>query len=483
MNVRSVEEAKQRPSVCIPSRTDLLARSTEVDVLVAGGGNAGLCAALSAREAGARVLLVERSPEWRRGGNSRHTRDVRYAHSEGDAWATAAYPREEFLADLREVSGAARTDLAELLVASSESLPSWMEHQGVRWQRPLRGALHLDTNRFFLGGGKAMMATYYRRAQKVGVDILYGRSVTQLETTSGRVVAVTLKGPAGTSEVVRPRALVIASGGLEGNRQWLEKKYGTSAQNILVRGTPDNDGSLLLDLMDAGAALAGSSLFHCLAVDARAPAFDGGIVTRVDSIPLGIVLNRGGRRFYDEGEDTWPKRYAQWGHLILHQPGQIAYSIFDNKAWGSFIPPLYPPLQADTLEQLVALIDIDRPVALESIATYNAAVDTTTLFDASRLDGRRAIGLEPCRSNWARAIDSPPYFAFPLKPGLTFTYTSVAVDTSAHVLREDGSRFANIFAAGESMAGNILVRGYLAGVGLTIGSVFGRIAGGEAAHV
>jgi tricarballylate dehydrogenase len=452
------------------------------DVIVAGGGNAGLCAALSAADQGARVLVVERSPAWRRGGNSRHTRDLRYMHEEPDRWASASYPADEFLADLGSVTDELpRPGLAELMVRESRTLPDWMEARGVRWQAPIHGTLHLAANRFFLGGGKAMMNSYYETAVERGIDIAYGTSVAGLEMSNGRCTAVRLDGE-GARETLETRALVVASGGLEANHEWLGQSWGPGAENFIVRGTPDNDGTLLLSLLELGAEPAGSHLFHCIAVDARAPRFDGGIVTRVDSIPLGVVVNKEGVRFYDEGEDAWPKRYAQWGQLIARQPDQIAYSIFDSRSWGLFIPPPYPPFRSDTLEGLGEILRLDVPTLIRTIETYNRAVDGTREFDLSRPDGRGAPGLEPARSNWARAIEHPPYQAYPLRPGLTFTYAGVAVDESARVLRAGAPAFDNVFAAGEVMAGNILTRGYLAGVGLTIGGVFGRIAGREAAH-
>jgi tricarballylate dehydrogenase len=453
------------------------------DVIVAGGGNAGMCAALSASDQGARVLVVERSPQWRRGGNSRHTRDIRYAHTEPDPWAPAAYTPGEFLSDLESVTEEIpRPDLAELMVRSSQDLPDWMERHGVRWQRAMQGTLHLQSNRFFLGGGKAMMNSYYDTARDCDVEVRYDASVVDLELSDDGTCTAARIESGGGREVAPTRAVIVASGGLEANRAWLSKAWGTGAGNFIIRGTPDNDGDLLLHMLDRGAAAAGSELFHCIAVDARSPRFDGGIVTRVDSIPFGIVVNQRGLRFYDEGEDAWPKRYAQWGQLIACQPDQIAYSIIDRRAQGLFIPPMFPPVASDSLEDLVARLGPDVKTTLRTIAEFNEAVDDTHAFDPSRLDGRAAPGLVPARSNWARTIEEPPFLGYPLRPGLTFTYAGIEIDATARVLRRDGGRFENVFAAGEAMAGNILTNGYLAGVGLTIGSVFGRIAGTEAAH-
>jgi tricarballylate dehydrogenase len=452
------------------------------DVVVAGGGNAGLCAALSARDDGADVLLVERSPKWRRGGNSRHTRDIRYAHEAPSRWARAPYPPEDFFAELDAFGeGLPDRELAELLVEESQTLPAWMEDHGVRWQEPLAGTLHLGTNLFFLGGGKALVNAYYTTAVARGIDVLYDSSVTELEFSETRCVAARVS-CGDESEWIETRAVVAASGGLEANLDWLESTVGPAARNFIVRGTPDNDGLLLSFLFESGAKQVGSTSFHCIAVDGRTPRFDGGIVTRVDSIPLGIVLNSQGRRFFDEGQDSWPKRYAQWGEILASQPGQIAYSIFDCRSWGRFIPPMFDPIKADTIDGLLGELDLDFGQAVRTIGEFNRGARSDLPFDPTRLDGRGTTDVEPPKSNWAQPIDHPPFYAYPVRPGLTFTYLGVGIDRDARVERADGICFENVFAAGETMAGNILTRGYLAGVGLTIGSVFGRIAGRNAAH-
>lgn len=220
-------------------------------------------------------------------------------------------------------------------------------------------------------------------------------------------------------------------------------------------------------------------------MDARGPKYDGGIATRIDSIPFGIVVNRDGRRFYDEGEDIWPKRYAIWGRNIALQPGQIAYALWDAKVQGAFLPPMYGTYRAETIEELAEVLGLDKRAVAETVGDFNAAVDRggapSRAFTMAHPDGRATAGLDPPKSNWAQRLDTPPFHAVPMRPGITFTYLGVAVTEQARVRRADGGVFRNVFAAGEIMSGNILSTGYLAGFGMTIGTVWGRIAGREAA--
>jgi tricarballylate dehydrogenase len=446
-----------------------------VDVLVVGGGNAALCAALAARDAGARVMLLEKTaPEWR-GGNSKYTRNIRVA--------SPTYSEPEFLRDLIEVTGPdLDRDLACFTIERSRELPEWMESHGARWQPALRGTLQLSrTNRFFLGGGKALVNTYYRQAERLGVEVRYGTEVMSLEVEDGVFRRARVRTAEG-EPALGAGAVVVASGGFEANRDWLRRLYGEGVDNYVVRGSGANDGRLLGQLLKMGASRRGNSHgFHAVACDARAPRAEGGIVTRVDAIPFGIVVNREGRRFADEGADLWPKRYARWGELIAQQPDQLAFAVFDSQVTGRFIPPLYPPLRADRLEELAQQMEIEPDALVATVREFNQAIEREAAYDPGRLDGRGTRGLDPPKSNWALSIEQPPFFAYPMRPGITFTYLAVGVDERARVLREDGRPFANIFAAGEVMAGNVLINGYLAGIGMTIGSVFGRIAGEEAA--
>lgn len=453
------------------------------DVVVAGGGNAALCAALAARLAGASVLLLERAPEAWRGGNSKYTRNVRVAHPTGDPVMPGEYTVEEFLSDLVRVTGEELDrDLAEFVLERSLGLPEWMGANGIRWQQPLRGTLQLArTNRFFLGGGKALMNAYYRRAEALGVDVRYESSVTELSFADGVCTGVTIEHD-GAHEQVGAGALVAATGGFEANIEWLREYWGDRVDGYAVRGTAYNDGSLLRHLLELGASARGNPRgHHAIAVDARSPKFDGGIVTRVDSVPFSIVVNANGERFADEGEGLWPMHYANWGGLIGEQPEQKAFSIFDSKVVGNFIGGAYPPIVAGTVGELARRSGLPERRVEETVGEYNRSV-VPGEFDPGRLDGRRTVGITPPKSNWALPIDTPPYHCYPLIPGITFTYLAVAVDRSARVLDESGRPFDNVFAAGEIMAGNILLRGYLAGIGMTIGTVFGIVAGTGAAE-
>ncbi len=454
-----------------------------VDVLVIGGGNAALCAALTAREAGASVLLLESSPREWRGGNTQHTRNLRCMHDAPQDVLVDAYPEEEFWQDLLGVTGG-RTDeaLARLVIRASATCRPWMRRHGVHFQPSLSGALHTArTNAFFMGGGKALVNAYYRSAGNLGVGIRYEAPVDRIDLDGTRFVAARVGG-----ERIAARACVLAAGGFESNREWLRQAWGTNARgehpadNFLIRGTRFNTGVLLRHMLDSGADAVGDpTQAHMVAIDARAPLYDGGICTRIDCVSLGVVVNRDGRRFYDEGEDFWPKRYAIWGRLVAQQPGQTAYSIIDAKAVGRFMPPVFPGVRADSLPALARALGLPETDFMATMDAYNAACRPGT-FDHTRLDDCRTDALAPAKTHWARPIDTPPFFGYALRPGVTFTYLGLRTDETAAV-RFGGAPSPNLFVAGEMMAGNVLGQGYTAGVGMSIGTAFGRIAGASAA--
>ncbi len=453
------------------------------DTLVVGGGNAALCAAIAAARGGARVLVAEAAPKFYRGGNTRHTRNMRCAHAKATHTLTGPYTQNEFYDDLLKVTGG-KTDpeLARLMIGESEDMLDWIVEQGVRWQPSLGGTLSLGrTNSFFLGGGRAMLNALYATAERLGVTIRYDAEIVDMTIEEGfflnAIVAHDNK-----RHAVTAATLIAAAGGFEANIAWLKESWGEAADNFLIRGTPYNKGTVLKLLLDKGVeAIGDATQCHAVAIDARAPKFDGGIITRLDCVVFGIVVNRRAERFYDEGEDIWPKRYAIWGRLVAAQPEQIAYIIFDAPCLEQFMPSLYPPIRAETIGDLAGKLDLDGATLEKTITGFNAAVRPGT-FDHTILDDCRTQGLQPAKSHWARRIETPPFYAYPVRPGITFTYLGTRVNAQARMMMADGKPSANMFAAGEIMAGNVLGQGYAAGIGMTIGSVFGRIAGREAAR-
>jgi tricarballylate dehydrogenase len=455
---------------------------TTPDIAIIGGGNAALCAAITAAEAGARVLILEAAPKPYRGGNSRHTRNFRCMHHGPLGPLVDSYTEDEYLADLMKVTGG-KTDegLARLAIRTSEECLPWMQDHGVRFQPSLSGTLSLArTNAFFLGGGKGLVNAYYRTAEKLGVQVAYEAAVTHLELDDDRVARIDYTHN-GQTRSITPKAVVVASGGFQADTDWLARAWGPAAKNFLIRGTPYNRGVVLADLLDQGVEQVGDpTQCHAVAIDGRAPKFDGGIVTRLDCVPFSIVVNKDAQRFYDEGEDVWPKRYAIWGRLVAGQPDQVGYVIIDAKSLNLFMPSVFPPIKADTLEALADKMGLPAEALVQTVTEFNNACGDTSGFHPTELDGVATQGLNPPKTNWARPITEPPFYGYSLRTGVTFTYLGLKVDETAQCAI--GNRpVSNLWAAGETMAGSILGQGYLAGFGMTIGTVFGRIAGKEAA--
>ena len=430
-------------------------RFLESDVVVVGGGNAALCAALTASEAGARVLVLESAPREFRGGNSRHTRNMRCMHDAPTDVLTGAYTEDEYFADLLRVTGG-ETDEPLARMAIRESLKSTDLDEKLR--RPLpalarRNASPGPHERVFSGRRQGADEHLLCGGGEAGRSGPLQRRSGRVEHFAGGVFESGTVMLDGQPAAFRAKALVAAAGGFESNLEWLKEAWGPAAENFLIRGTPYNQGKLLRLLLDSGAESVGDpTQCHAVAIDARAPKFDGGIVTRLDCVPLGIVVNRNGERFYDEGEDLWPKRYAIWGRLVAQQPDQIAYSIIDSKVLGRFMPSVFPPIQGGKHCRTGDALWIARGPncmhcgAIQPVCACQAASIHTLLDDC------RTEGLQPAKSHWAQRIDTPPFFGYPLRPGITFTYLGVRVSENAAVRMKDGS-LAEHFRGGGNHGG------------------------------
>ena len=453
------------------------------DVLVVGGGNAALCAAITARQHGASVILLEHAPRAMRGGNSRHTRNLRALHQKPTGVLTGSYLEEEYWDDLLRVTGG-RTDenLARLCIRLSENAPGFLAECGVTFQPSLSGTLSLSrTNAFFLGGGKALLNAMYRTAERLGVEILYDTEVQHIDVQEGHATEAIIS-YRGFPDRIRFKTVIASAGGFQANRNWLREYWGDAADRFQIRGTPYAQGTILKDLLGQGVQQVGDpTQFHAVANDARAPMEDGGLAMRLDCVPYAIVVNRNVERFYDEGEDVWPKRYAIWGRLIAQQPMQEAFAVTDSQAVMDYLPSVFPPYRANTIAELAGMAGLDAAKLEKVVADYNASVRPGT-FKGGELDDCRTDGLTPPKTHWARKIEKPPFILHPLRPGITFTFLAVKVNERARVMMADGKPSANLFASGEIMSGNILGQGYLAGFGMTLGTVFGRLAGEEAAR-
>jgi tricarballylate dehydrogenase len=483
------------------------------DVIVVGGGNAALCAALSARETVPRVLVLERAPEEAAGGNSRFTAGlmrIAYAGVEDLAQLIdlsaeeiqqtdfGSYKAEQFLDDVARVTEyRCDPDLTEILVRQSFATAQWMRTKGVRftaaWGRQafkiggrfkFWGGLTLEV----VGGGPGLVDSLTTAARKNDITIWYKARATSLIADDEGVHGVIVK-HAGRTTQVRGRAVVLAAGGFQANAEWRARYLGPGWELAKVRGTRFNTGDAIRMALDIGAAPAGNwSGCHAVAWERNAPEFGDlavGDQFQKHSYPWGIYINAEGRRFVDEGADFRNYTYAKYGRVILNQPGQFAWQIFDakvkNQLRDEYRIRQVTKVTASTLEELVSkLDDVDADAALKEIRAYNAAVRTDIPFNPNIKDGRRTEGLAINKSNWANTIDTPPFEAYAVTCGITFTFGGLRIDTGGQVISTDGEQIPGLYAAGE-LVGGIFWFNYPGGSGLTNGAVFGRIAGANAA--
>jgi tricarballylate dehydrogenase len=429
------------------------------DVLVIGGGLAGLAAALTARACGASVLLLERAPHALRGGNARHARNFRFAHARPTRHAPGIYTTDAFAAELSKVSGD-NGELAASLVLDSADVADWLLKCGVSLQDTEVGTIPFSRRTaFLLGGGKAMVNALYRKAQAMGVAIAYDSQAVALAEAPDSAWTTTVAS-AGGSERVVAGSVVAAAGGPGGDPDWLSAHLGPSAENIVVRGGVHSDGRAMMWLLENGALAVGDpATCHMVAVDARGPRFDGGIVTRITAIPFGLVVDRNGARVEAADDDDARTHYARWGPRIARSPGGAAFLFLDADGRARAAPTAFAPISAESLPELAAALRLD-PIAVQAAAVA---------FNAERPGGRPRLA-------------TPPFFGIPLRAGLTFVHYGLQVDPAMRIVMRDGRTGDGLFAAGMIMAANVLKRGYLAGFGLTLAIVTGRRAGEGAAR-
>jgi len=484
------------------------------DLVVVGGGNAAFCAALAAREQGASVLVLERAPQDEAGGNSRFTAGaMRVAYSgvedlrrlmpdltdeELARTDFGTYTEEQFLDDMGRVTQyRCDPDLTEILVKKSLETLLWMRGKGIRFA-PIYGrqAFKVDGKFKFwggltveaVGGGEGLVEAWTQSANKHGVEVWYRARATALIADDSGVHGVRVKREGKTVEV-KAKAVVLAGGGFQSNPEWRARYLGPGWELAKVRGTRFNTGDVIRMALDIGAAPVGNwSGCHAVGWERNAPEFGDlavGDQFQKHSYPFGIMLNAEGRRFVDEGADFRNYTYAKYGRVILNQPGQFAWQVFDQKV-KHLLRDEYKIRQvtkasAGTLEELVEkLDDVDPKAALAEIRAYNAAVGTGVPFNPNVKDGRCTTGLAVNKSNWANVLDTPPYEAYAVTCGITFTFGGLRIDTGARVMSTDGEPIPGLYAAGE-LVGGIFYFNYPGGTGLTNGSVFGKIAGASAA--
>jgi tricarballylate dehydrogenase len=487
----------------------------EYDVIVVGAGNAALCAALSARETVQRILVLERAPEEEAGGNSRFTAGAMRVCYDGvedlkklipDLTADeigrtdfGAYTADQFFDDMGRVTQyRCDPDLTELLVRRSFDALAWMRTKGVRFV-PIWGrqAFKVDGRFKFWGGltveawggGPGLVEALTKSARSRGIEIWYAARALELIHDDGGVRGVRVK-RAGRTVEVRSKGVVLAAGGFQANPEWRTRYLGPGWELAKVRGTRFNTGDGIEMALDIGAAPVGNwSGCHAVAWERNAPEFGDlavGDAFQKHSYPWGIYINAEGKRFVDEGADFRNYTYAKYGRVVLVQPGQFAWQIFDRKVT-HLLRDEYRIKQvtkrtADTLEDLVKqLDDVDARAALAEIRAYNRAVRTEVPFNPNVKDGRGTAGLAVNKTNWANPIDTPPFEAYAVTCGITFTFGGLRINTDAQVMSTDGDPIPGLYAAGE-LVGGIFYFNYPGGTGLTNGAVFGRIAGANAAR-
>jgi tricarballylate dehydrogenase len=485
------------------------------DVVVVGGGNAGHTAALSAAERGRRVLLLEKGTRGEHGGNSYYTAGaMRVTHGDVDTvrdlidederlddTVLPPYTAEEFHADMARVTGGVNdAELTEVLVAESEPVMRWLKQHGLRFRLMYERQAYVAeigpyTGRHVFwgglaigstGGGKGLIEQHKAAAARAGVEVRYGCAGTGLVVEDGRVVGVRYKQDGAEAEL-RADSVILAAGGFEASAELRRRHLGEGWQRAKVRGTPLNTGDMLQAALEVGAQAYGDwSTCHSVAWDAEAGDEGDRELTNQytrSGYPLGIMVNKEGRRFLDEGADFRNYTYAKYGRQILAQTDGVAYQLFDATSRSmlrteEYDAPGATVVTADSLADLAGKLGLDQETLTATVTEFNTSIDRSVPFDAALKDGRRA-DVDPPKSNWALPLETAPFYAFAVTCGITFTFGGLRAETHGRVLTESGTPIAGLFVCGE-MLGGLFSGNYPGGTGLVSGAVFGRRAGAVA---
>ena len=483
------------------------------DVIVVGAGNAALSAAMAANEVCGSVLVVEKAPDYFRGGNTYFTggiirfsfdgiEDIKalipdMSPTEEASVDVGSYPQNQFYDDMMRVThGLSDPELAQILVSQSFPTMKWLREKGVRFVLSFGRQAFKDGDKYrFWGGllveavgaGKGLSDQQFEACAREGVEVRYAtQGVSLIRDQQGRVAGLKVLGPDGYEDIAG-RSVVLAAGGFEANAEMRSRYLGPGWELVKVRGIPYNTGDGIRMALDAGAQAHGHwSSCHAVAWDMNAPAFGDRTITELyqkHSYPFGLIVNLEGNRFLDEGADFRNYTYVTYGRALLGQPQGLAFQIFDDKVKhllrDEYHIPQVTMAQADTIEELAARLDIDPPGLVETIREYNAAVQTDIPYNPTVKDGRGTVGITPPKTNWAHTIDTPPYLGYAVTCGISFTFGGVKIDNRGRVVTNAQEPIPGLYAAGE-MVGGLFYHNYPGGSGLSAGMVFGRLAGTSA---
>lgn len=482
------------------------------DVIVVGAGNAALSSAIAARENGAKVLVVEKAPQHQMGGNSYFTDGaIRFAYKDkkalseiipelqhdGDTIQVPTYEDGDFLKDLEEVTeGQTDPTLANHLVSKSFETIQWMKSQGVEFEMNRNQMFEENGVKQFWGGlpvqttnkGIGLIETLLKKAESMGVEVMYETRAVDIQTVEEKVSGLIVEQAGLEKVMISTKSIILACGGFEANKEMRIKYLGKEWENAVVRGTEYNTGDGIKMAVRVGAKTRGQwEGCHAHTTDYNAPKVGDfrkpGDIYKKSSYPLGLIVNKEGKRFVDEGADFRNYTYAKYGKETLQQTDQLAYQLFDSQVYSllrkEYLLEEATCIKADSIETLLSKMDIDADQFKKTIEEYNDSVQEGT-FSPSVKDGKGTKGITPPKSNWALTFEEGPFYAYPVTCGITFTFGALHVDKAGQVLNQDELPIHGLFASGE-MVGGLFYHNYPGGSGLMSGSVFGKTSGESAA--